>query len=304
MDQPKFERMLRLIKMMTGNTSLTIDDMARRLDTTYRSIYRYIDTFKDAGFVVLKVGPGVYQLVSVNKKVPDLTKIIYFSDEEAAVLNQLIERLDNSDALKQNLQKKLAAVYECAPATDFIDRKSNAMNVRELSEAIRGRRQAVLRGYKSSHSETTRDRRVEPFALTTNHVQLWAYDLEDGTCKIFSVSHIGEVEVLQEVWEHERDHRKKQTYIFRMFDEEHYHVRLELGQRAANCLRDEYPLSEPYLTADGDKWILDTEVCGLRGVGRFVIGLADDIRILDAPELAEYVQEFAGKNIPVLLKHQ
>ncbi|MBR5562680.1 MAG: HTH domain-containing protein, partial [Bacteroidales bacterium] len=47
MDQPKIERMLRLMKMMAGNRNYTIDELAEKLGTSYRSIYRYIDTFKD-----------------------------------------------------------------------------------------------------------------------------------------------------------------------------------------------------------------------------------------------------------------
>ena len=52
MDQPKIERMLRLMKMLASNKNYTIDDLAERLGLSYRSIYRYIDTFKDSGFVV------------------------------------------------------------------------------------------------------------------------------------------------------------------------------------------------------------------------------------------------------------
>lgn len=33
----------------------------------------------------------------------------------------------------------------------------------------------------------------------------------------------------------------------------------------------------------------------MKGVGRFVIGLADDIEVLDSPELAAYIKEFSAK---------
>ena len=45
MDQPKIERVLRLMKMMAGNNNYTVEDMAERLGISYRSVYRYhIDT--------------------------------------------------------------------------------------------------------------------------------------------------------------------------------------------------------------------------------------------------------------------
>jgi len=302
MDQPKFERLLRLIKLMTGNTSLTIDDLARKLDTTYRSIYRYIDTFKDAGFVVQKVGAGIYQLVSVNKKVPDLNKIVYFSEEEARILSQLIEGLDNTNSLKLNLSRKLAAVYECAPVTDFIDKKSNAMNVRDLADAIKDHRQVVIKGYKSSHSQTTSDRHIEPFAFTTNHIHVWGYDYKDGKCKMFGISRIGETEILDAEWEHETEHKTDDIDLFRMPGERKFKVILRLGQMAHSLLLEEYPLSYKELREDGGHWILDTKVSNMKGVGRFVMGLADDITIIEAPELIEYLKEFDKNHVAALVR--
>ena len=50
------------MKLLTGNVNYTVNDLAERLDTSYRSIYRYIETFKDAGFVIHKLEGGVYKL--------------------------------------------------------------------------------------------------------------------------------------------------------------------------------------------------------------------------------------------------
>lgn len=61
MDQPKLERMLRLMKMLSGNVNYTVNELAERLGTTYRSIYRYIDTFKECGFAVEKLQGGGVQ---------------------------------------------------------------------------------------------------------------------------------------------------------------------------------------------------------------------------------------------------
>jgi len=50
MDQPKLERLLRLMKMLTANNSLTVDEIAAKLSISHRSVYRYIDTFREAGY--------------------------------------------------------------------------------------------------------------------------------------------------------------------------------------------------------------------------------------------------------------
>ena len=55
MEQPRIERMLRLMKLMSGNTNYTIGELAKKLGITYRSVYRYLETFESSGFVVEKV---------------------------------------------------------------------------------------------------------------------------------------------------------------------------------------------------------------------------------------------------------
>lgn len=100
MDQPKLERMLRLMKLMTTNVNYTVNDLAERLDTSYRSIYRYIETFKDAGFVVQKLDGGVYKLGKESRYFKEISQLVHFTDEEAHIVNQLIEGLDDTNTLK------------------------------------------------------------------------------------------------------------------------------------------------------------------------------------------------------------
>ena len=56
MDQPKIERVLRLMQLLSGSRRYTIEELAERLDMSARTIYRYIDTFKAVGYVVRKEG--------------------------------------------------------------------------------------------------------------------------------------------------------------------------------------------------------------------------------------------------------
>ena len=44
MDQPKIERVLRLMWLLTSNDTYTIDDLADMLDTAPRTSYRDLDT--------------------------------------------------------------------------------------------------------------------------------------------------------------------------------------------------------------------------------------------------------------------
>lgn len=290
MDQPKLERMLRLMKLMTGNVDYTVNDLAQRLGTTYRSIYRYIETFKDAGFVVQNRGRGVYKLGKESRYFKDISQLVHFTDEEAHIVNQLIEALDDTNMLKQNLRRKLTTIYDCTSMAQSIVRGKNASNVNMLLEAMTQQRRVVLHDYASSNTGVVRDRVVEPFGFTTNYVQVWCYEVESGQNKIFKTSRIGSVELLAEAWQAQDRHQEGHIDVFRMTGFEQHRVRIALGMMARNLLLEEYPLAERDIVREGDRWILDTLVCNYRGVGRFVLGLMDDVEVLGSEEFKEFLR--------------
>ena len=301
MEQPKIERVLRLMKMMTGNNNYTVEDMAERLGISYRSVYRYIDTFKEAGFVVQRKEGGIYRLGKESRYFKEISQLIHFTDEEAHIVNQLIEALDNTNVIKQNLRKKLTAVYNCTSLAECVVQGKNAVNVNHLVEAIGERKQVVLRRYASSHTGVVRDRLVEPFGFTTNYVQVWCYEPESGKNKLFNTARIGAVEVLEEGWQFGKLHHEGYIDIFRITGFEQRRVQLELGVMAHNLLVEEYPLStRDFRQIDDSHWLLDTMVCDYVGIGRFTLGLMHDIRIL-TPEFWEYIAslvESISKKLP------
>ena len=48
---------------------------------------------------------------------------------------------------------------------------------------------------------------------------------------------------------------------------------------------------------DNSIWYFDTEVYQMEGIGRFYLGLANHIKILQAPELEQYVATFVKENL-------
>ena len=297
MDQPKLERLLRLMKLLTANTTYNVDQLAERLDMSRRTVYRYIDTFREAGFVIKKSG----DCIRLDKESPhfrDISQLVHFTEEEAVILKSAIENIDDTNLLKQNLKRKLYSVYDNRTLADTVVRGKNAPNIRRLIEAIEEQRQVVLHGYQSGHGGEVRDRRVEPFAFTTNYVQVWCFDTEDGANKLFKTARIGEVELTAQAWEHASEHREGFIDAFRIHGEVRHRIRLEMGLLAYNLLCEEYPLAERDVRPAGrGRWVLDTEVASMTGVGRFVVGLLDDIRIVDSPELTEYIRAYIAENL-------
>lgn len=290
MEQPKIERVLRLMKMMTGNTNYTVEDMAEYLGVSYRTIYRYIETFKDSGFVVQRIDGSIYKLAKESRYFKEISQLIHFTDEEAHIVNKLIEALDNTNMLKQNLRKKLTSVYNCTSMADCVVEGKNATNVNHIIEAITEHKQVILKKYASSHTSVVCDRLVEPFDFTTNYVQVWCYEPESGLNKLFNTARIGTVEVLSDEWRFTELHKEGYIDVFRISGYDQKRVQLELGVMSHNLLTEEYPLStRDLIQKDDSHWLLDTLVCNYVGIGRFVIGLLNDIKIL-TPEFNEYIR--------------
>lgn len=298
MDQPKIERMLRLMKMLTANTLYTVDDIAERLGMSRRTVYRYIGTFRDAGFVIKKSN-GIIRLDKESPHFKDISQLVHFTEEEAVILKRAIESIDDTNLLKQNLKRKLYSVYDNKILADTIVRGDNASNVRNIVEAIEQKRQAVLHDYRSSHGSAVRDRYVEPFAFTTNYVQVWCYDTEDGVCKLFKTARIGSVTVTDDPWRNEGAHVKGFVDIFRMNGTRRLHIRLAMGIMARNLLLEEYPLAEQHVTPLPDgRWLLDTDVADYAGAARFAVGLMDDIEIVESPEFIQYINDYVRRFCP------
>jgi hypothetical protein len=69
-------------------------------------------------------------------------------------------------------------------------------------------------------------------------------------------------------------------------------VTLKMTLKAKNILIEEYPLASRDISFEDGSWYLRTIVKDLTGVGRFVIGLADQIQIIDSTCLKEYLKWF------------
>ena len=300
MDQTKIVKMLRLMKLLTGNVSRTIDQVAKELDITPRTVYRYIDDIREAGFVVNKLYGNVYAMGKVGRGLSDFNKLIYFTEEEAYITAKLIEGIDNNNVLKRDLQRKLASVYDCTSIANYIDNTANAANVEALADAIKRKKQVVLKQYESAHSNEAKDRLVEPIEFTANMIDIWAYDIENDDNRVFKIQRIHSVEVTDADWAFMSKHKAIKPDVFRMVGSLNEKIVLQLNTRAKSLLVEEFPLAEKDLKREDGKWLLKTTIHSLEGAGRFVIGLAADIKIIEGHKLRKYILDYQKKHIQKL----
>ena len=289
MNQLGLERMLRTVNLLCGKTLYSVREVARDLDVTPRTVYRYMETLSNAGFMFHKIRPNVYQIVKYPDDMEEMKNVVNFTSEEACLVERMISCLDERNELKANLMQKLSAVYRFADMEHFTVHKGIAHSLELLRLAIQEKRQVRLVRYASAAADEWRDYVVEPFEFDTDNVHVTAYDVVSGKNKMFKVARIGRVKLLEDGWKDEALHVHQEADAFHMAGPVGLHVKLELSLRARSLMLEEYPLSEPYIYEADGRHFFDGEVRKAEGIGRFVTGLIPEIEILEGDFLREYV---------------
>lgn len=289
-DQTKCGRFLQILIALGGIKSFTANELASRFEISNRSVMRDLATIRKEGFVV-ECNHGVYHIPKIEQPFKAINELLHFSEEEAFILSKAIHSIDDNNLLKNNLINKLYALYDFERVVETVVKPENIKTVHELVTAIKEKKQVLLRKYRSSHGRLVRDRLLEPFDFTTNYTYVWAFEPESQSCKLFKTSRIGEVQVLDKPFEHEIYHEKEPMDIFRISSKNQTQVILQLSLRAYNLLIEEYPLAEQFITSTDDNcWQLKAPVCGFEGVGRFCMGLLDEINIIEPEALRQYIK--------------
>ena len=288
--------------MLSSNVDYTTNELASNLEITERSAFRYIRTFKDSGFTIQKRGCNVHKLMKMPVRQIKLSELIHLSPEEAHILHTLLMSISGDSQVLVNLEKKLTALFDATSVSEIIGNKTAAENLMRLREAMDDKTQVMLKDYESGNTMTVSDRLVEPYGFSTNYCDVYAFEIATGLNKTFKVSRIGYVMPQQTDWEHEDQHEVIEPDCFRMNGKENIPVTLKMTMKAKNLLVEEFPLASRDISFENGSWWLRTTVKDLAGVGRFVIGLADQIEAIYSKRLIEYILEFQNKHINSILQ--
>ena len=299
MEHASIYRIFRMLEMLGSNVDYTTPELTERLDVCERSTFRYIETLKLAGCTIIKKGKNIHKLVKIPSEGIKLEELVLISSEEAFLIHRMLRSIAGECPLVCNLELKLAAIFDAICITEIVGNKSASENIKELKKAIKNHERVVLMNYESGHTMQISNREVEPYAFSTNYADVYAYEIATGKNKIFKVCRIGWVKPTCHLWEYEDKHEVISPDCFRMNGKESIPVTLKLSLMAKNLLIEEYPLSARDLTYEDGYWWLRTNVKSMAGVGRFYLGLSDQIEILNSPELVSYIREHVKKNLTV-----
>lgn len=286
-----FGRWLDLILAIAGHKQQPASELARILGTSTRNVYYVLNALAAYGFTV-NHNRGLYNLDASSPFFQEIARSVSFTTEQATYLYNVLNRTGGSNAIAGMLKVKLQRFYHINEYAGARSKLGAYKNTVLLERAIRNKRIVILHDYASSHSQTVSDRRVEPFMFIGEGSDVQAYEIKSGINKSFKVSRIGSVEILDADWYNEDKHREAFTDMFMFNGEVRHHIRLRLDFLAHNLMLEEYPHSEPMMTQEDKRhWLLETDVVNYIGVSRFILGLYENIEVLEDDGLKKHLND-------------
>lgn len=289
MRHDKLERELNLLLLLTENHNYTVPEICDRVQISRRNFYYYLDFFRLAGFKVEHSKP-YYRVSKDSPFFRKIDEVVHFTEDEAITMRRILDKTGDQSIQVERLRRKLDRLYDLQILDNEEMQEQLAHNVTTLYEAIKRQVAVKLVNYSSPNSNTTSNRIVEPFLLMNGNREVRCFELSSGINKTFKLSRMEDVQLLDVTWEHQNKHHKIFTDIFMFSDEKQWTVTLLMGRLSSSILLEEYPKARKYLTQqDETHWQLELPVCSFIGIGRFVMGLFEDIEVQGCNEFKEFL---------------
>jgi len=264
------------------------------LDTSERTVYRYLDLLKDLGFNIERDSNNKIFIASSSE-----IDLIPFTPQEADYLKKLILSAGSENQLAHSVLQKVQQSSEIQIGADSLFKAHLSKIVEQISVAIIEGKQLLIKGYNSANSQSVTDRLVEPTSFTDNYDAVSAFELNTRLNKYFNIERITSVEVLETPMEYEAQHEFHKPDIFgfqgKTIDKE---IEIEMSMRAYLLLKEEYPMSTAFIKPipNTSKYYFKANVQSFKAPGRFVMGFLEDIQVLGSIEFKRYIQRIVSKN--------
>jgi len=280
----KVLEIFKLLRILNSPPALSAQKLQSRLGFSKSSFYRHLGIIRELGyeiekdehdrfslkFTLPKSGDGLLTLMDINL-IRDLLK----------------KEPDNIHAVQ--LYKKLRRNLELIPIADALPQLHRNHVLQLIRAGINGGKCLELIRYRSLASQTVADRVIEPLELTEDERYLIGWDISKDGQRQFKIERIEDVNVLSQAVNPERV--ASPMDIFGLTGDHWIDVQLELSKFAHHLLVEEFPLSRHQVRTVKGRVIYEGRVRSFKGIGRFVLGLPGEVRVLAPEGLVGYVRE-------------
>ncbi len=249
-------------------------DFAERYGLSTDTIGDDFEFIRNAG-MELKVDKEYRYYIANRQSYSKLASLLHFSTDDQIQLRKAIDLLPLSLREKEALATKLASLYDFRRLGYESLREPYLDKIDQLEVAKSAKKQVLLIGYRSSDSNSIRDRLVEPFFINPAEDTVQTFDVEKDTIRHFRISRADRVEVLNAVWKNESRHSNRLIDVFRIADNDQLMVHLRLKVGACNELTERFPASKRYIEKSSKPELFDFQAPvnkNFYGLTNFILG--------------------------------
>lgn len=282
--EKSIDKLRNYIKNIVDRAFVDDTGVASYTEITATRIKYIIEKNTEGDYIIrLQITPYEYGLVQFadNVERPEGIAASYYRTSGATI--------PMTSALKQQAREK--------KYTSTLD--ENSLKILELQKAMHDRNVVILKSYSSQSG--IKDRRVEVYQLLPKRNAVIGYDVEKRTIREFKTTRFSSIQTTNEKWKNMSKHKRLSIDTFDMLESPNVapiDIVLKLKRIAYNLLIEEYHNAKDDIRENRDSdahdypYILQTKVNDIKGVGRFYIGLAKEIKIVTGQELADYAKEY------------
>lgn len=292
MESEVFTKQMAVLGLLISNKDLSINEICDKAGVSRRTFFRYVESYRAAGFEIVSQN-NIFSVSIDSPFINKITSAMLFTEDEVNFIYDAIKACGPEDSVGLSLKRKFRRVYGIS--FDQLEKDSKIANnkLSKINDAISRKKMVILEKYYSPHSQTESDRLVEPYKVLSSRGEVRCYELSSAMCKTFKVSRIKRVHILEDKnWEFASAHKHYYTDIFGFSGETQIRIKLRLGFLSHQILMEEYSVPEHFFHKDGEKhWIYYCNACNFLGIGRFVMGLANDIDVIDNDDFKAYLKD-------------
>ena len=293
-NQNRIYRVFQLINFLKAKPAKSIRSVMQFLDTSERTVYRYLDMLKDLGFRIEK-DSGSRIWISSNGGSSD---IVPFTEQEADYLEKLIKTSGKSAKISESVLQKVRLSSELQVGANLLFKAHLGQIVEQISIAIVEGRQLLIKNYTSANSQTVSDRIVEPMCFTDDYDSVSAFEVKTKQNKYFNIERITEAVISKNGMKFQQHHKYSPPDVFGFSNNgKTFKIDLTLSLRAAVILKEEYPLTSTLIKKEQKGYRFRAEVYDLKPVTRFVLGFMGEIKVNGSPVFKKHFKEKLTKMI-------
>jgi predicted DNA-binding transcriptional regulator YafY len=271
-------------------------ELAGRLDTSKKTIYNYVKLLEAVGYEP-DTNKKHQHFLPMNR---DRNAKDGLAVDDAKYLQEMLWQMPDSDDRRNQLLLWLNRQYAMGPVIESLTRYTPAEHRKRLTTALEEKRRIRLINYRDAKGTISPSRYLEPVAFQQDYTYLYAYDIKKSVAteraeyRQFHLGRIGYVEVLEE--KITGTHVQAIPDLFGWTGPIWLNVRLELTPRAKQLLLEEYPQVKPYLAPLlGGKWLVELPVKNFTGIGRWCLGLCEEVTVLEGGDGVAFREYLNGK---------